>query len=64
MDEKAYPRDIAALVHYYFELRRKIHVPYPIPALLKLDQLDQFLKETRGGLSRAMALTQKGEIQR
>ncbi|HKH20105.1 MAG TPA: hypothetical protein VKB53_04245, partial [Gammaproteobacteria bacterium] len=48
VDDKAYPRDFAVLARYYFDLRRKIHLRHPIPALLKLDQLDQFLKETRG----------------
>jgi hypothetical protein len=40
VDEKAYPRDFAVLIRYYFDLRRKIHLRYPMPALLRLNQID------------------------
>jgi hypothetical protein len=48
VDEKAYPRDFAVLARYYFDLQRKIHLRYPMRALLRLNRLDQSLKETRG----------------
>lgn len=48
VDESAYPRDFAVFVRYYFDLKRKIHSRYPMPAPLTLDQLDDFLKERPG----------------
>jgi hypothetical protein len=48
VDERAYPRDFAVFVRYYFDLKRKIRSRYPMPPPLALTQLDDFLKEPHG----------------
>jgi hypothetical protein len=49
VDEKAYPRDFAVFVRYYFDLKRKIRSRYPMPPPLALSCLDEFVKEEGGG---------------
>lgn len=44
VDERAYPRDFAVFVRYYFDLQKKIHSRYPIPPPATLNQLDKFLE--------------------
>ena len=46
VDERAYPRDFAVFVRYYYDLKRKIHARYPMPPPLALSRLDEFLRET------------------
>ncbi len=43
VDERAYPRDFAVFVRYYFDLQRKIQSRCPIPPPVSLDQLDTFI---------------------
>ena len=43
VDERAYPRDFAVFVRYYFDLQRKIRPRYPIPAPVTLSQFDKFI---------------------
>jgi hypothetical protein len=45
VDERAYPRDFAVFVRYYFDLKRKIHSRYPMRPPLALNRFDEFLKE-------------------
>ena len=45
VDERAYPRDFAALVNYHADIPRKIAARYPLPGPLSLSQLDTFLQE-------------------
>jgi hypothetical protein len=45
VDERAYPRDFAALVNYHADIGRKIAARYPLPGPLSLNQLDTFLQE-------------------
>jgi hypothetical protein len=47
IDEKAYPRDFAVFIRYYFDLIRKIKPRYPIPPAMTLRQLDEFLNQNR-----------------
>ncbi|MGH7231380.1 MAG: hypothetical protein ACREJU_08475 [Nitrospiraceae bacterium] len=48
VDEKAFPRDFAVFVRYYFDLRHKLDGHYPLPPALTLKQLDEFLRDTQG----------------
>jgi hypothetical protein len=45
VDERAFPRDFAVFVRYYYDLRRRIRATYPLPPPLTLKELDEFLKE-------------------
>jgi hypothetical protein len=47
VDERAYPRDFAVFVRYYFDLQRKIDSRHPIPPPVTLNDLDQFIEENR-----------------
>jgi hypothetical protein len=46
VDPKAYPRDFGVFVRYNPDLKRKISARYPIPPLLTLQELDQFLAQS------------------
>ena len=48
VDEKAYPRDFAVFVRYYYDLRKQFRARYSIPAPLPLAELEQFLGEHEG----------------
>ena len=48
VDERAYPRDFAVFVRYYFDLQRRIRTRYPLPPPVTLQQLDEFLHKTKG----------------
>ena len=48
VDERAYPRDFAVFVRYYFDLQRRIRTRYPLPPPVMLQQLDEFLHKTKG----------------
>jgi hypothetical protein len=48
VDERAFPRDFAVFIRYYFDLRRKIHARYPMPPPLPLKELDEFLDHHHG----------------
>ena len=45
VDERAFPRDFAVFIRYYFDLLRKIRTRYPLPPPLTLRELDEFLDE-------------------
>jgi hypothetical protein len=47
VDERAFPRDFAVFIRYYFDLLRKIHARYPMPPALTLKELDEFLDHNR-----------------
>ncbi len=44
VDERRYPRDLAAFVRYYTHVKR-IPARHPIPGPLALEQLDVFLEQ-------------------
>jgi hypothetical protein len=48
VDERAYPRDFAVFVRYYFDLLRKLKSHYPLPPSMTLGQLDHFLDQHQG----------------
>jgi hypothetical protein len=48
VDERAFPRDFAVFIRYYFDVRRKIHARYPMPPALTLKELDEFLDRNSG----------------
>jgi hypothetical protein len=48
VDERAYPRDFAVFVRYYFDLQRRIRARYPMPPSVTPQQLDEFLHNTKG----------------
>ena len=48
VDPKAYPRDFAVFVRYYFDLKQKFGARYPIPAPLPLRELDAFVARNEG----------------
>lgn len=43
VDERAFPRDFAVFIRYYFDLLRTISVRYPMPSALTVKELDKFL---------------------
>ena len=45
VDERAYPRDFAVFVRYYYDLQRKIQARYPMPPSVALNRLDEFLSQ-------------------
>ena len=47
-DSKAYPRDFAVFIRYYFDLLKKMPARHPMPASLTLAQLQAFLREQDG----------------
>lgn len=51
VDERAFPRDFAVFIRYYFDLLQKIHVRYPLPPVLTLKELDEFLEHNNGRYS-------------
>jgi hypothetical protein len=49
VDEEAFPMDFAVFVRYQKDLKRKIASRYPLPAPLRLEQLENFLQEHGDG---------------
>lgn len=47
VDENAYPRDFAAMMRYYTDLKEKFSERYSLPASLTLEQLDRFIEKMR-----------------
>jgi hypothetical protein len=45
VDERAFPRDFAVFVRYYFDLRRIIRARYPMPPPVSLKEWNEFLAE-------------------
>src|SRR5882724_2203363 len=48
VDEAAFPRDFGVFVRYHFDLLRKISARHPSPPALTIDELNEFLRQTRG----------------
>jgi hypothetical protein len=48
VDERAYPRDFAVFVRYYFDLRRKLDARSSLPLPATFKQLDDFLEHAHG----------------
>ena len=48
VDERAFPRDFAVFIRYYFDLLRKLHARYPMPPPLTVKELDEFLDDNSG----------------
>jgi len=48
VDEAAYPRDFGVFVRYHFDFLRKISARHPSPPTLTIDELNEFLRQTRG----------------
>ncbi len=48
VDEAAYPRDFGVFVRYHFDFLRKISARHPSPPALTIDELNEFLRQTRG----------------
>jgi hypothetical protein len=47
VDEASYPRDFAVFVRYHFDFLRKISARYPDLPILTLEELTEFLSQTR-----------------
>src|SRR6266567_8777902 len=47
VDEASFPRDFAVFVRYHFDYLRKIPARHPSPPVLTLDELNEFLAQTR-----------------
>ncbi len=47
VDEASFPRDFAVFVRYHFDFLRKIPARHPSPPVLTLDELNEFLAQTR-----------------
>ncbi len=43
VDERTFPRDFAVFIRYYFDLLRTIAARYPMPPVLTVKELDEFL---------------------
>lgn len=48
VDPAAFPRDFGVFVRYHFDFLRKIAARHPAPPALTLEELDEFLGQTRG----------------
>jgi hypothetical protein len=47
VDERAFPRDFAVFMRYYFDLLKTIPARYPMPSALTVKELDEFLNHNR-----------------
>jgi hypothetical protein len=56
VDESAYPRDFAVFARYHFDLKRKLHLCYPMAASADVESARRFSRTNAWTLRGAVAL--------